>query len=57
LSSISCASSTYYTYDEELGKFIPVSKMTNRGLDVKADHKNKKIENGIIKLPKIEFKD
>ncbi len=55
LSSISCASSTFYVYDEEQKKFIPETKMTNRGMGVTADHKNKKLSNKILEIPDIEF--
>jgi len=57
LSSISCASSQYYEYDKEKEKYIPVSKITNRGMGVTADHKNKKLTNKVLDIPDIRFKD
>lgn len=52
-----CASSIQYKYDEKTEKWVPVSKFLNRGIGVKADHKNLKIENSVISIPKIELRD
>lgn len=44
-----CASSISYEWKE--GKWVPKTKMVNRGIGVEADHVNQKIKNSVITIP------